>query len=79
MDHILNPVILRQTKQIKRLKIDAQKVLKQAKATSECVIYLQNYNFSTETYDVLKTLRINRSQPQNLATCALGDSLVRHQ
>ena len=29
--------------------------------------------------DALKTLRINRSRPQNLATCALGDSLVHQQ
>ena len=27
----------------------------------------------------LKTLRINRSRPQNLAVCALGDSLVHQQ
>ena len=34
--------------------------------------------FNTENFNALKTLRINRSWPKNLATCALGDSLV-HQ
>ena len=32
-----------------------------------------------ENFDALKTLRINLSRPWNLATCALGDSLVHKQ
>ena len=55
---------------------------KQAEAKRDGVINPQNdnfqSNFNTENLDALKMLRINRSQPQNLATCALGGSLV-HQ
>ena len=36
-------------------------------------------NFDKENFDALKTLRINRSRLQNLARCALGDSLVNQQ
>ena len=34
---------------------------------------------NTENVDALKTLQINRSRLYNLATCALGDSLVHKQ
>ena len=55
---------------------------KQAEAKRDGVINTQNYNFNqfyTDNFDALKTLRINRSRPQNLATSALGDSLVHQQ
>ena len=38
-------VILRQTKKFKKLKSDAQKVPKQARAKKDDVINPQNYNF----------------------------------
>ena len=34
---------------------------------------------NTENVDALKTLRIDGSRLQNLATCALGDSLIHKQ
>ena len=52
MDHIRNSgtepssVILSQTKQFKKLKSDAPKVLKQVKAKRDGVINPQNYNFN---------------------------------
>ena len=46
---------------------------KQADAKRDSLLNLQS-NFNKENVDVLNTLRINRSRPQNLATCALGDS-----
>ena len=57
------------------MKSDASKLSKQAKAERDGVINPQNYN-SNQYFDAIKTLRINRSRPYNLATCAFGDSLV---
>ena len=57
-----------------------KKVPKRAEDKRGGVINPQNYNFNqflnTENFDALQTLRINRSRPQNLATCALGDSQI---
>ena len=57
----------------------SQKVPKTAEATRDGVKIHNitiSINVNTENFDALKTLRINRSQPYNLATYALGDSLV---
>ena len=78
-------VILSQTKWIQNLKMLARKSQKkkQAKAKGDGVINPQNgtisINFDTENFDALKTLRMNRSRPQNVATCVIGDSLVNQQ
>ena len=59
-------VILSQTKSFRKLKSDAPKVPKQAKAIRDGVINPQNYNlknFNSVNFDALKTLRINRSRP----------------
>ena len=61
---------------------DAPKVPKQAKAIRDGVINPQNYNFNqlySENFDALKTLRINWSLPYNMATHALGDTLIYQQ
>ena len=53
-------------KVFKKVKSNAQKVPKQAKAIRDGVINPQNCNFSqfnSETLYALKTLRINRSRP----------------
>ena len=75
-------VILSQTKQFKKKKSDPPKVPNHAQAKGDGVINPQNYNFinfNSENSDGLKTLRINRNRSKNLATCALGDSLVHQQ
>ena len=41
-----SPVILSQTKQFKKMKSDAQKVPKQAKAKRDGVVNPQNYNLN---------------------------------
>ena len=58
------------------MKGDAPKVPKQAEAIRDGVITI---NFNSENFDALKTLRINRRRPENLATCVLGDYLVQQQ
>ena len=58
------------------LKCDAFLIPKRVDAKRDDVInhHGNNFNeFQTENWDVLKTLRINRSQPLNFDTCALGD------
>ena len=75
-------VILSQAKYFQKQERGVPKVSPQAEANRDSVIDPQNYNFNQfymEHFDALKTLRINRSRPQNLATCALGDSLVYQQ
>ena len=59
----------------------SKKCQKQAKAKRDGVINPQNYylNQFSHNFDALKTLRINRSRPYNLATCAIGDSLFHQQ
>ena len=51
---------------------------KQGKVKRDGVINPQYYNFEMNfkhgIFDALKTLRINRSRPLNLATCAIGTS-----
>ena len=60
-------VILSQTCSIKKLKINVQKVPKQAETKRDGVINPQNYNFNQfetrKIFDALQTLRINRSRP----------------
>ena len=59
-------VILSQTKYLKKLKNNAQKVLKEAEAKRDGVINPQNYNFyqfKIENFYALVTLQINRSRP----------------
>ena len=57
-----------------------KKVPKEAKAKRDGVINQQNFNFNQILIQTIfwcsQTLRINRSQPWNLATYALVDSLV---
>ena len=57
------------------LKSDFPKVPRQAEAETDGVINTQNYEFkqclNTGNLDALKTLRINRTRLENLATRAL--------
>ena len=74
-------VILRQIVVLKVENVDP-KLPKEAEAKRDGVINPQNYNFNqflNGEFRCSQTLRINRSRPNNLATCALGDSLVHMQ
>ena len=58
-------VILSQTKLFKKMKSDAPKVPKEAKAKRDGKInnITISINFNSENFDALKTLRLKRSRP----------------
>ena len=65
-------VILSQKRNFQKLKRDVPNVQKQAESKRGGVINPQNYNFKQHgKFWCSQTLRINRSWPYNLATCAL--------
>ena len=75
-------VILCRTKQFHKLKCMPQKCQNKLKPKGMALETHNNtisVNFNTDNLDALKTLRINRSRPWNLAACALGVSLVDQQ
>ena len=63
-------VILSQTKLFKKLKIDAQKVPKEAKAKRDGVINPQNYNFNQILSQ--KILMLSNATNQPKSTVELG-------
>ena len=75
-------VILSQTKQFKKLKSDAKKVPKEAKAKRDGVINPQNYNFNQILTQKISMLSNATNQPKS--TVERGymcprDSLVHQQ
>ena len=63
---------------VKGWKVMIQKCQKQAVAKRgglKTIKITISINFDTENFDALKTLRINRSRSESLATCARGDHM----
>ena len=68
-------VILSQTYTLKSWKVMTKQCQNKLKPKGMVLLTHKStisINLNTENFIALKTLRINRSRPQNLATCALG-------